>query len=145
MHLHPQRSWITPLVIGSFVLLSVTGVLMFFHLESGLNKTAHQWLSWTMVGGVALHVALNLTAFKRYFRQTMGRWVVALFAILLALSFLPLKESKKTPNYVSSVRALAHTPITVLAQVAGSSPEEMRIRLEDAGLSPVALPQHAVR
>lgn len=138
MRLHPHRPWITPLVMGSFVLLSVTGVLMFFHLDSGLNKTAHQWLSWAMLGGVTLHVALNLTAFKRYFSQTTGRWVVALFLILLALSFLPLKESKKSPGYASSIRALAQTPITVLAEVAGTSTEEMRLRLKDAGLSPAS-------
>jgi uncharacterized membrane protein SirB2 len=138
MNLHPHRPWITPLVIGSFLLLSVTGVLMFFHLNSGLNKTAHQWLSWAMVGGVALHVALNLPAFKRYFIQRTSRWVIALFVILLALSFVPLKESKKAPSYASSVRALTQTPIATLAQVADTSPEEMRTRLEDAGLSPTS-------
>jgi len=138
MNLHPHRPWITPLVIGSFLLLSVTGVLMFFHLDTGVNKTAHQWLSWAMVGGVALHVALNFPAFKRYFSQRAARWVIAFFVILLALSFVPLKGAKKAPGYASSVRALAQTPITTLAQVADTSPEEMRNRLEDAGLSPTS-------
>ena len=37
--------------MGAFTLSAVTGVLMFFHLDSGLNKAAHEWLSWAMVGG----------------------------------------------------------------------------------------------
>ena len=52
-----QRDWITPITMGAFGLLAVTGVLMFFHLDSGLNEAAHEWLSWVLLGGVALHAA----------------------------------------------------------------------------------------
>jgi len=85
MNLNPHRPWITPLVIGAFLISAVTGVLMFFHLDSGLNKTVHEWLSWAMVIGVGLHVLLNVTAFKRYFTQTTGRWVMGSMALILAL------------------------------------------------------------
>ena len=89
MNLNPHRPWITPVVIGAFGLSAVTGVLMFFHLDSGLNKTAHEWLSWAMVIGVLLHLLLNMSAFKRYFTQTTARVVVGVFALVLALSFAP--------------------------------------------------------
>jgi cytochrome b561 len=49
------REWATPLTIGSFGLMATTGILMFFHLDSGLNKTAHEWLGWVMVAVVAAH------------------------------------------------------------------------------------------
>ncbi|NBW51152.1 MAG: DUF4405 domain-containing protein, partial [Betaproteobacteria bacterium] len=58
MKIGTQRPWITPAVIGSFTLLSVTGILMFFHLDSGLNKLAHEWLSWIFVIVVVLHILL---------------------------------------------------------------------------------------
>jgi hypothetical protein len=35
MKLNEQRPWITPLVIGTFLLMAVTGSPMFFHLDSG--------------------------------------------------------------------------------------------------------------
>lgn len=124
--------------MGAFALSAVTGVLMFFHLDSGLNKVAHEWLSWAMVVGVALHVLLNLPAFKRYFGQTTARWVMGLFALVLALSFIPLASTKSEPGFAPPLRALAKAPITALAQVAGVSTEDMRIRLEDAGLNPSA-------
>ncbi len=60
---------ITPLVIGAFLISAVTGMLMFFPLNSMLNKVVHEWLSWVMVIGVGLHVLLNVHAFKRYFKQ----------------------------------------------------------------------------
>ena len=83
-------TWITPRVTGAFLLSAATCVLMFFHLDSGLNKPGHEWLSWAMLLGVVLHLLLNLAPFKRYFRQATGRWIVAGFAALLALSFIPV-------------------------------------------------------
>lgn len=136
MNLNPHRPWITPVVIGAFFLSAVTGVLMFFHLDSGLNKTAHEWLSWAMVIGVSLHVLLNMPAFMRYFTQTPGRVVMGLFAVVLALSFIPAGGSGGSePGFAPPVRALAKAPITVLAQVAGTSTEDMKARLQATGLT----------
>ena len=61
------KAWATPLTIGAFGLMATTGLLMFFHLDSGLNKTAHEWLGWAMILGVVAHVMLNWKAFKRHF------------------------------------------------------------------------------
>jgi hypothetical protein len=122
MNLNPHRPWITPLVMGAFLLSAVTGVLMFFHLDSGLNKLAHEWLSWAMVGGVLLHAALNLPAFKRYFGQKTALTVMGAFALVLALSFIPAAGAKKAPSYAGPVRALADAPLPVLAQVLGKTP-----------------------
>ena len=40
------------------------------------------------------------------------------------------------PPFVASLRALAAAPVPVLAQVAKTSPEEMRQRLTQAGVPP---------
>jgi hypothetical protein len=135
MNLNPHRPWITPVVIGAFFLSAVTGVLMFFHLDSGLNKTAHEWLSWAMVIGVSLHLLLHLPAFKRYFTQTSGRVVIGLFAAVLALSFIPAGGAGGEPGFAPPVRALAKAPIPVLAQVAGTSTEDVKAKLQAQGLT----------
>lgn len=144
MNIHSHRPWITPLVMGAFLLSAVTGVLMFFHLDTGLNKVAHEWLSWAMVVGVALHVVLNLPAFKRYLGQKTALAVMGLFALVLALSFVSLPGSKTAPPYVAPLQALARAPLPVLAQVLGQSPEALQANLEKAGL-PVDNPQQSLR
>lgn len=145
MNLNPHRPWITPLVIGAFFLSAVTGVLMFFHLDSGLNKTAHEWLSWAMVIGVSLHILLNLPAFKRYFTQTTGKVVVGLFAAILALSFFSIGgEGGSEPGFAPPVRALAKAPIPVLAQVLGTTPEALKTQLAAKG-HPVQDDQQSVQ
>lgn len=135
MNLYPHRAWITPIVIGAFLLSAATGVLMFFHLDSGLNKTAHEWLSWAMVIGVLLHLAVHFTGFKRYFSQTAGRWIVGAFALMLALSFIPLSQQKQEPAFAPPVRALSAAPLPVLAQVVGVSAEELQQRLSANGFT----------
>ncbi len=134
-----HRPWITPLVIGSFVLSAVTGVLMFFHLDIGLNKAAHEWLGWAMVIGVTLHVWLNLPAFKRYFSQSTARFVMGAFALVLALSFFSLgSEGNSDPKWAGPIRAMADAPVSALAAVGGVTTEDMRLRLEAAGLHVVS-------
>lgn len=129
------REWATPLAIGSFGLIAVTGVLMFFHIDSGLNKVVHEWLSWVLVAAVALHAVANLQAFKRYFGTTKGRVIIAVSALLLALSFAPV-AGRGEPPFMASVKALAAAPVPTLALVAGVSNEEMLSRLQGAGLQP---------
>jgi hypothetical protein len=133
MNLNRHRSWITPLVIGAFALSAVTGVLMFFHLDSGLNKAAHEWLSWAMLAGVGLHAALNLPAFKRYFSQRTPLLVMAAFALLLGLSFVRPAGSAKEPPFAAPVHALAQAPIPVLAQVLGTNEAMLTEQLRQAG------------
>lgn len=133
--LNLKRDWVTPMVMGAFLVSAVTGVLLFFHLDSGLNKVAHEWLSWAVLGAVALHVANNFNGFKRHLAGARGKAVVAVSALLLSLSFIPLSDSGKPP-FLAAVSALAEAPVPTLAQVAGISPEQMRARMAGAGLRP---------
>lgn len=135
-----SRDWATPLTVGSFLLLTVTGVLMFFHLDTGLNKLAHEWLSWVLLAAVGLHVASNWVAFRRHLNQRRGRWLIGAGALVLALSFLPASmfgTGSSEPPFVAPARLLAQVPLPVLAQVAASaglSEEDLRKRLTQAGL-----------
>ncbi|MEZ5476590.1 MAG: DUF4405 domain-containing protein [Thiolinea sp.] len=58
------RNWATPITIGSFIISAITGVLIFFHINIGLVKPAHEWLSWFMILGVAMHLVINWRALK---------------------------------------------------------------------------------
>lgn len=122
------REWVTPLVMGSFALLAVTGILMFFHADSGLNKLAHEWLSWMLVAAVLGHMLVNFGAVKRHFSATRTRVIAGIFVALLLASFMPLGGSGKPP-FAAPVDALARAPLPVLAQVAGMSVDQARERL----------------
>jgi hypothetical protein len=135
MQLVRFRTWITPMVIGSFVLLSVTGVLMFFHLDSGLNKAVHEWFSWLFVAGAGLHLAMHNASFKKYLASSTGRWVMAGFVVLLGLSFVPLGGAGGSkPPFVAPMQALAAAPWPVVAEVAHIDMPELQARLGKQGV-----------
>ena len=132
------RPWATPLTIGAFVLMATTGLLMFFHLESGLNKTAHEWLGWAMVTGVAAHAALHWRSFKRYLTDLRtGQVIVGAFLLLLAASFfVPVEEGEGLPPPVMALQGVMRAPVSTVAQVAGKPEAELLAALQ-AGRIPV--------
>jgi hypothetical protein len=130
-----QREWVTPIAAGAFLLSAVTGVLIFFHVDSGLNKVVHEWLSWVLLGAVALHVIANVSGFRRHLGARRGQVLMGLFALVLALSFIGAGDQDEPP-FAPPIRALSAAPLTTLAQVAGLSPDALRERLAGAGLEP---------
>lgn len=131
-----QREWVTPIAAGAFLLSAVTGVLLFFHMDSGLNKVAHEWLSWVLLGGVALHVVVNFSGLKRHLGTLRGKILIGVFALILGLSFVGPGE-KSEPPFMRPVQALSAAPLTTLAAVARLSPAELQARLSKAGLHPM--------
>lgn len=127
---------ITPLTLGAFLLSAVTGVLLFFHLDSGANKLVHEWLSWLLLVGVALHGYIHFNLIKAYLRSRSGRLIVLGCLLILALSFLPLTQGGGKPPFVRSITALANAPLTTLAAVAKITPQELDARLRKAGYQP---------
>jgi len=131
-----SRDWATSMTIGAFGLMAVTGVLMFFHADSGLNKLAHEWLGWIFVGGVALHAFVNWGAFKRYFVSGFaGRAVIAVFALALAASFAPLGGKAGGPPPVMAMNAVLKAPLFAVAPLTGRPVEAIVAQLNGAGFA----------
>ncbi|MEZ5714275.1 MAG: hypothetical protein R3D85_03315 [Paracoccaceae bacterium] len=127
------RSWATPITIGAFGLSAVTGVLMFFHLDTGLNKVAHEWLSWALVGGVALHVIANSRAFLGYLKRSRAVAVIGAFAVVLGLSFLPLAGEAGGSPVAAVMQGLAKAPVERVIALTGAELEDGLARLKAAG------------
>jgi len=65
------RNWATPLTVATFLFMGVTGILMFFHMDSALNKLLHEWGGWLMVIGVLAHLLLNWRPFTSYLKRPL--------------------------------------------------------------------------
>lgn len=132
-----QRNWVTPLTAGAFLLSAVTGVLIFFHVETGANKFVHEWLGWVLLVGAALHVLANFGGLKSHLATARGKWVIGVFVLALAASFIPLSGGDEPP-FVQPIRALSQAPLSTLAQVAQTTPENLRDRMVKQGLQPTS-------
>ena len=132
-----RRDWITPITIGAFLLSAVTGVLIFFHLDSGANKFMHEWLGWALVGAAALHALANFAGLNAHLNSRRGRALIGVFVLALLISFAPIGD-RDEPPFAAPVRALAKAPLATLAQVAQVTPEQLRGDLAKAGLQPAS-------
>ncbi len=130
------RPWATPLTIGLFTLMSVTGLLMFFHLATWLGKTMHEWGGWIMVVAVVAHAALNWTSFKRYLSNgILGRSIIGLSLLALAGSFIPFSNQNNGPPPMLAFKAILRAPLTSVAPLTGLSIEQASAKLTQAGIA----------
>ncbi|MBS1174611.1 MAG: hypothetical protein H6R05_742 [Burkholderiaceae bacterium] len=130
-----KRQWVTPLMAGSFILMAVTGILMFFHWDSGLNKTAHEWLGWAMVIAAVLHITTNWFGFKNMFNSATGKAVIGLFTAVLALSFINVGGGEGGGGRpVAPINVLAQAPISQLAQISKIDEQTLITRLQSSGV-----------
>ena len=125
------RAWVTPLTIGSFLTMGVTGVLMFFHLDSGFNKLVHEWSGWVIIAGVIAHLALNWRPFVTYFKRPLARLLIAAGVTVLAISFWPVQGQG---NPMQSVfKAINNANVATVIELSGHDLSTGLARLAKAG------------
>jgi hypothetical protein len=137
-----SREWATPLTIGVFALMAVTGLLMFFHLDSSLQKAVHEWAGWVVVAAAAFHVVANWLGFKRYFKAGMGGAIIAVCALVIGASFVSLGGSggeTMSPPAIA-MKAISQAPLKSVAPLFGKSSEQALQALAATG---VTLPSDA--
>ena len=130
------RRWATPMTIGAFMLMSITGILMFFEVRLGLIKVAHEWLSWAMVIAVGLHLTLNWKVFSRYFSQKPALAIIGLFAVVTVASMLISggEERRGPPGAMQASTVLMNAPLDKLAGITGNTLEGLQAKLQQQGL-----------
>jgi hypothetical protein len=111
------RPWATPLTIGSFVLMTGTGVLMFFDVVPGYVTVVHEWLSWLFVLGVLAHVLLHHRPFMRHLGTGWGRGSAVMFTVLLVASNLSFGQITAPQLKWPISEALIEARLSVLADL----------------------------
>jgi uncharacterized membrane protein HdeD (DUF308 family) len=119
------RGWATPLLIGAFLLMAGTGVIMFFRFDNGVMAPVHRIFSWVFLLGAVGHIAANMRPFKNHLRSTLGRTSAFLFCGLLAISFGSWGVLTTPKLYKSLETTLAGSPLRAVAGVRRTSPDAL--------------------
>ena len=136
------RNWATPLVMGLFLLMSVSGVLMFFHWDTGLTAGAHQWCSWLFLLGAGGHIAANFRPFKNHLNFRWGRVSIAAFATVLAASVFSWGLVTGSQLERPIVQALVDAPLSSLTGVTHTEPDALLGKLKAHGIA--ATPEQSI-
>ena len=137
------RAWVTPITMGSFLLIGVTGLLMFFKVRGSLIVVAHEWLSPIFAVGACLHIWLNWGAVRANLSRARGIVIVGLFAALLAFSIAPFSEVDEIAREHGHgqeeigrrvAELLLQARISTIAELTGRTPQQLRDRLGRHGI-----------
>ncbi len=136
------KSWATPLAAATFIILAVTGTLMFFKIESGLIQPVHEWLSWALTAGVALHIAANWKALTGYLSRKPALGIIGSGIIITMIAiFAPAGE--KTNPRVNMMKALEAAKLETVGVIAGVKSESIIKKLGERGIT-VATPSMTI-
>lgn len=128
------RPWATPLVAASFLLMAVTGTLMFFHAATGLSKEIHEWAGWVLLAGAGAHVAINWRPLTIHLRRPLAQGILAAGVVAVAISLVPSSEGG-APDIQKMVNSLSTASLSQLAAIGGQTEETVTTRLNQAGLT----------
>ncbi|SCM75725.1 conserved membrane hypothetical protein [uncultured Pleomorphomonas sp.] len=131
----PLRRWATPLVIGAFLLMAVTGILMFFEIDVGLVAVAHQWFSWIFLIGAGGHLVLNVRSFRNHLKSLWGRMGIAAGAALTIAALFSWGQITGPQIKRPIEAALVEAPIAALAAVTRNAPDTLIDRLAGQGIA----------
>jgi hypothetical protein len=80
--LSSQRSWLSPLVAAAFIIISITGVLLFYHVKGNAIRSLHEWFGWVFIGAGLLHILLNLRPMLQHVQKRSGIAALVLAVML---------------------------------------------------------------
>ncbi|TLU86034.1 MAG: DUF4405 domain-containing protein [Chlorobium sp.] len=128
------KSWATPLAISSFIILAITGILMFFKIETGLIKPFHEWLSWAMVAGVVLHTIANWKSFTLYFSKKPALAIIGIGMVATLFSVFAPAKPDQNPR-MKMTKAIMSSKLETVAEVAGSNSTDIVSKLSQRGIT----------
>ena len=133
------RAYATPLTIGTFLIMGATGILMFFHTNTTLNKVVHEYVGLVMVAAVLLHVVLNWRAFQTYFKRPVALTLMTASAVMLAASFVSLGDDAgdARPDIIA-LQMVSSASLTDLAPLMGTDAENLIAKLAEQGVTATA-------
>lgn len=131
------RLWATPLVAAAFLVMGVTGALMFFHAAPGLATGVHEWAGWLLLVGAGLHVAINWRPALSYLRRPVAQVILAAGIALLGFSMIPSAETGR-PDVAAIAQGLSDVPLSSLANLTHQPVAEVLDTLAAAGTTATA-------
>lgn len=131
--LSPRR-WATKLIIGAFLLMAGTGVLMFFELDQGIVVIVHQWSSWILLIGAAGHLTVHVRSLEKHLKSRWGAASLGAFGVMLLMSWFSWGVISGPQLKRPIELALVDAPMSVLTRVSQVPPATVKARLTALGI-----------
>lgn len=128
-----NRNYITPFISLVFLVVGLSGLLMFFHLFDGYTEVVHEYLGVFFVVCAVFHIILNWKALKIHFKR--GVFIPALLGVLAISVTLVVGESLYPPVDITIINKIVKAPINDAFKALEVDYSEAHKRLETNGIS----------
>jgi len=105
----PNRNYITPFISSAFLVVGITGLLMFFHLLEGYTEVVHKVLGLFFVVCAIFHIILNWKGLKFHFKK--GIFLPSLFSVLAVSAILIITEIMYPPVDLQIMGRIVKAPV----------------------------------
>jgi phosphate starvation-inducible membrane PsiE len=128
-----NRNFVTPLITVVFLIVALSGILMFFHLFDGYTEVVHEILGLVFVVFSVFHIILNWKALKIHFRK---RFFISATITVAAISLLLIVQQYNNPKLDAILlEKITNAPIGDVLKVLQVDSTEAVKRLEANGIS----------
>jgi len=128
-----NRNYITPFISLVFLVVGLSGLMMFFHLFDGYTEVVHELLGLFFIICVIFHIILNWNALKIHFKK--GVFVPALLGMLTISAAFVVLERLDPPVDIIIINRVIKAPIHEAFKVLDVDFLEAYKRLEANGIS----------
>lgn len=128
-----SRSFITPLITIIFLVVALSGLLMFFHIFDGYTEVVHEILGVIFVVFSVLHVILNWKALKIHFKKRV--FILSTIVVAVISSLLVIQQQKSPKFDTILIERITNAPIEDVLKVLQVDSIVVVKRLEENGIS----------
>ncbi len=123
----------TSLTSVVFLIVGLSGVLLYFHLYESSVKELHEILGLVFVVAALLHIVANWKQMKGYFSKKT--FIVVSFSVLLVSVSLVKFENADKPNPKKVlIQAMLQAPLEDAVYLLGSDINSVQTRFEKEGI-----------
>jgi hypothetical protein len=118
-----SRLWISPVTAITYLIVSISGLFLAFHLHMGNVRAVHEWMGYVFIGVGLLHFILNFKPFLYCFPSRTA--TISVVACLFATNvFLFFKEEPK-PIHLMQLLDANHDGVIDAAEIA-AAPQKIK-------------------
>lgn len=128
-----NRNYVTPFISLVFLVVGLSGILLFFHLFEGYIEVVHEYLGVFFVICAIFHILLNWKALKIHFEK--GIFMPALMGVLFISVALIVLEFRFPPADVVIINKIIKAPIKDAFKALDINYEKASEKLKKNGIS----------
>lgn len=129
----PNRNYITPFLSLVFLIVGISGLLMFFHLLDGYTEVVHEILGLFFVVCAIFHIILNWKALKIHFKKSI--FLPALLTVLTLSALLVISERMYPPVDLQIMDRIVKAPVKDAFSVLNVDYSQAKSKLQGIGIS----------